>query len=114
MSESAESVVQAQVDAYNLHDIDAFAAAYTADAFYTRLATGEIAISGRGDIRKSFGELFAANPRVHVDITSRMTLGRYVVDREEITGREGQPAGQVIAIYDVEGGLIRRVWSLRG
>jgi hypothetical protein len=114
MNESAEAVVQAQVDAYNLHDIEAFTAAYTEDATYTRLGTGEVIITGRNDIRKSFGGLFDANPNVHVNITNRITLGQYVVDREEITGREGQSTGNVIAIYEVENGLIQRVWSTRG
>src|SRR5215211_1739767 len=78
VAESAETIVQAQDDAYNLHDIDAFAATYTEDAYYTRFDTGEVFITGREDIRKSFGGLFAANPNIHVEITNRITLGRFV------------------------------------
>jgi hypothetical protein len=114
MVESAESVVQAQVDAYNLHDIEAFTATYAEDSYYTRLDSGEVVIAGRADVRKAFGDLFVANPNVHVEVTNRIALGRYVIDREVITGREGQPTGNVVAIYEVVDGLIRRVWSTRG
>ena len=114
MAEPAESIVQAQVDAYNRHDIEAFTATYSEDATYTRLDSGEVVIAGRLDVRKAFGDLFVANPSVHVEITNRITLGRYVIDREVITGREGQPTGHVVAIYEVVDGLIRRVWSTRG
>jgi hypothetical protein len=114
MAESAESVVQTQVDAYNLHDIEVFTAAYAEDAYYTRLDSGEVVIAGRADVRKSFGDLFIANPNVHVEVTNRIALGRYVIDREVITGREGQPTGNVVAIYEVADGLIQRVWSTRG
>ncbi|MBI1801433.1 MAG: hypothetical protein HYR71_07375, partial [Chloroflexi bacterium] len=49
--------------------------------------SGEVVMAGRADIRQAFGDLFAAHPRVHVDITNRMVLGRLVVDAERITGR---------------------------
>lgn len=114
MVESAESVVQAQVDAYNRHDIEAFTATYSEDATYMRLDSGEVVIAGRADVRKAFGDLFVANPNVHVEVTNRITLGRFVIDREVITGREGQPTVHVVAIYEVVDGLIRRVWSTRG
>ncbi len=114
MAEPSELIVQRQVDAYNAHDIDGFVATYQRDAVYIRLLDGEIVYAGIDAIRRAFGELFVNNPRLHVDITNRMVLGRVVVDREEVTGREGQPTGHVIALYEVDGGLIRRVWTTRG
>jgi hypothetical protein len=108
------SVVQRQVDAYNVHDLDAFAATYSDEAAYLRFPSGEITMAGLSAIREAFGELFSNHPRVHVAIQERMTLGRFVIDHEVVTGRTDVPVAFALAIYEVGAGRIQRVWLIRG
>ena len=38
--------------------------------------------------------------------------GRWVVDEEDVSGMPGKASLHAVALYEVEGGLIRRVWFL--
>ena len=53
--------VQAQVDAYNARDIDAFVAPYADDVVITD-AGGRPIMAGVATIREEYGAMFAASP----------------------------------------------------
>jgi hypothetical protein len=105
------AVVQRQVDAYNAHDIDAFASTYALDAQILN-HPNELAEEGRDEIRVSYEEFFTQAPNARAEILSTMTVGNYVVARERITGLPGSQTVDGIVIYLVEGGLIARVWLI--
>lgn len=109
-----EQVVQRQLDAYNAHDIETFAACHSQTVVYTRYTTGETTINGREDVVNTFGPLFAANPALHCAVVKRMTLGRFVIDQEHITGFSSGETRDAIVIYEVAGGLIHNVAVIRG
>jgi hypothetical protein len=100
-----EAVVQSQLDAYNAHDLDAFAATY-ADTVQIFRHPGQPMLQGRAALRALYGPLFQAGPKAR--LVHRQVLGDQVADVEAITlgGREHCCA---LAIYKVEGGLITRV-----
>jgi len=105
-------VVQAQLDAYNNQDINAFAAVFSPDAkLYLSLGDTVPTISGREEIRRRYGEMFQANPNNRSTLIGRMTQGNFVFDHEWITGRD-EPL-KIMAIYEVEEGLIIRGWFPR-
>ncbi len=62
--------VQAQVDAYNAHDVGAFLACYTDDVVVTD-GTGTILISGLNSMRSSYAEMFDTHPEVRAEILAR-------------------------------------------
>ena len=101
---------QRQLDAYNAHDIDAFAACYTPDVQWFDLRTGECLGQGRALLHERYGEMFRAWPDVHATLTSRSVVGSVAFDREVVTGRGPTPL-HAMAVYDVDAeGLIAKVW----
>lgn len=101
---------QRQLDAYNTHDIDAFAACYTEDVQWFNLRTGELLGQGRATLHADYGAMFTAWPNVHATLTSRSVVGPVAFDREVVTGRGADPL-HAMAVYDVnEHGLIAKVW----
>jgi len=105
-------VVQAQLDAYNKQDINAFAAVFAPDAkLYLNIGDSIPTISGREEIRRRYGEMFEANPNNKSTLIGRMIQGNFVFDHEWITGRN-EPL-KIMAIYEVVNGLIVRAWFPR-
>jgi hypothetical protein len=105
-------VVQAQLDAYNRQDANAFAAVFSEDAkLYMNLGDTEPTMTGREEIRRRYGDMFEANPENKSTLIGRMTQGNFVFDHEWITGRD-KPI-TIMAIYEVENGEIIRCWFPR-
>ena len=107
-------IVGRQLDAYNARDIDAFMACWAEDAQYyafpdTLLAEGVQQIRERHVVR--FQE-----PNLHGKLVARMTVGTMVVDQEIVTRTfpEGPGTVEVIAIYEIENGSIRKAWFKMG
>ncbi len=114
MQDSPAVVVQAQLEAYNRRDLDAFCAVFADDAQLFELGSSTPATSGKAAIRDRYQALFEKSPQLHSDVLTRTALGRAVIDLERITGRLGaaEPV-DFLAIYEVERGLIRRVHFVR-
>jgi hypothetical protein len=111
---TAYEVVQAQLDAYNARDIDAFCAQFDADAQLFELGETTPVTAGLAAIRARYAELFARSPRLYSHVVNRTTFGRVVVDLEDVTGRNGSDeVFKVMAIYEVVAGLIARVHFAR-
>ncbi|MDK2123846.1 nuclear transport factor 2 family protein [Parachitinimonas caeni] len=102
---------QAQLDAYNARDIDAFMACYTPDV---RIEDGEgtLIADGAAAVRERYMTIFTDYPQLHCQLRSRIRVGNYVLDEEHITGRGDQPL-HVVAIYHIHDGLINHVRLVR-
>ena len=114
MIRSPETVVQRQLDAYNARDLEAYLAVFAEDAQAFELGNPEPTMHGKAAIRARYADLFARSPNLHAKLINRVAYARAVVDHERIEGRMG--AAQVyemIAIYEVEDGLIRRFHAVR-
>ena len=106
------AVVQQQLDTYNAHDIDGFAAVFADDAeIFRNIGDAEPRMKGRAAIHAGFGKLFRDNPRNKSTLMGRLVQGDHVIDHEWITGRDD--AFKIVAIYEVKGGLITRAWFIR-
>jgi len=113
-SEDPAAVVQAQLEAYNRRDLPGFLATFAADAEVFTLGDAAPAARGTAELAKLYGELFAASPALHSELVHRAVIGARVVDHERITGRRGSAAPlELVMVYEVEGGLIRRAWAIR-
>jgi hypothetical protein len=107
--------VQAQLDAYNAHDVEAFAACYAADVKIFD-ATGTLVMEGLDALRARYGALFAASPQLHAEVTQRTRIGTaaawYAVDTERVSGRQEPGAPErfdVLVLYAGRGTLIHEV-----
>jgi hypothetical protein len=92
--------VQAQLDAYNTHDVDAFLDCYAPEAVI-RHADGRVLMRGHEEIRARYERLFADNPDVTAEVPTRIQAGDWVVDEEKAVG------------YEVRGDLIQSVVMMR-
>jgi hypothetical protein len=101
--------VQAQVDAYNARDIDAFVAPYADDVVITD-ASGRPIMAGVEPIREEYGAMFAASPDLQAEILGRISTGGWTVDHERVS-RAGETR-EVLVAYQVADGQIARVLML--
>ncbi len=106
------ATAQAQLDAYNVQDIDAFAAVFAEKALvYSRIGDTVPSMQGREQIRERYAALFAEYPDNYSTLTGRLVQGNFVIDHEYLTGR-GEPVS-IVAIYEVADGEIARCWFVR-
>ena len=106
-------VVQAQLDAYDNGDIDAFLATYAPEiSIYDHPA--KLLMSGHDQMRESYSRLFASAPELKTHISQRITIGSYVIDHETVTGTPDGVPRSVVAMYEVRNGSIVNVWFVKG
>jgi hypothetical protein len=103
-------VVQRQIDAYNAHDLEAFAATYSDDVLITS-AKGEVLVLGKEGLRERYGKAFAKFPAQRCTVAERKTDGGAILLHEIITGRpdKGDPWDAGWLRYEVKDGLIKSV-----
>lgn len=109
-----EAVVQAQLDAYNAHDVDALSAIYADDAQQFQHPATLLA-QGSAQIRERFASRFAvAKPHAH--LVKRIVAGNMVIDHEIVSSvsAEGPGSVELVAMYQVEDGRIAKAWFIFG
>ena len=111
LGSDVESVVQRQVDAYNRRDLDAFIALFTPDARLYEYPD-KLLYEGHSQLRAVYEKLFTEAVDLRGDVTHRIVQGNFVIDREVITGMPGKGPLTGVAIYEVKGGRVSRVWFL--
>lgn len=103
--------VEAQLQAYNARDLDAFLCCFTADCVVED-ADGRQLMAGAAEMRDRYCTLFAGSPELLCTIVSRIRIGEHVMDEEHITGRLGTPPGEMrhaVAVYKLHGEQICHV-----
>lgn len=106
---SVELPVQRQLDAYNAHDVERFAAEYADDIQVFRPPATTPVLSGKAAFTEHYAKNRFTIPGLHATVVNRMVAGNKVVDHERIAGL-GADVVEAIAVYEVEAGLIKSVW----
>ncbi len=109
------AVVQAQVEAYNRHDVEAFLNCYAEDATVEWLDGHMAPAKGMSALRAEFGflgKIPAAGAGYGVDVMSRTITGPTVANVEHL---RGLPPGasampDMLVIYEVREGKIVHAW----
>lgn len=106
-------IVDRQLVAYNNQDIDAFAATYHEDVEIHHFPGG-LQYQGKDELVSRYGPKFARLKCLEASSLKRIVEGRFLVDHElaESCSKEAGVVDRsikVIAMYEVEDGLIRRV-----
>ena len=113
-SPDTEAIVQAQLEAYNAHDIDAFVATYADDAqLFEHPAT--LLAAGSAQLRVRYAARFK-EPNLRAVVVKRIVMGNMVIDHERVTRTfpEGPGILEAVAIYEVQSGKIAKVWLVMG
>ena|ERR1700690_2910593 len=113
-SSNPEAIVQAQIEAYNAHDIDAFVATYADDAQLFE-HPAKVLAAGSAQLRERYAARFK-EPNLHAVIVKRIVMDNVVVDHERVTRTfpEGSGVIDAVAIYEVENGKIAKAWLIFG
>ena len=114
-NKTPEQVAQSLVDAYNARNMEGILKAYSSDSVAYALPSGEVILKGHDAIRKKFSRILEPNVNLKVEIVNRIVDGKFVIDKEKITGTDNGRAIEFYGtvIYEVTDGLIRREWYLR-
>ena len=106
-------LAQAQLDAYNASDLDAFIACYHPDVQVLDEET--TSITGREQMRERYRDLFE-EWSFGASVPERLVVGRHCVDRElfwRIDPDSGERTeGEILVRYSAADGLIARVQFL--
>lgn len=102
------ALAQAQLDAYNAHDLEAFCACYAEDVTVAEL-DGTVTVRGLEALRERYRALFAEHPLNRADLVARMVVGGVVIDHERIWRAPDAAPFEAAAIYTVRGAHIARV-----
>ncbi len=102
------SVVQAQLDAYNIQDLDAHCACFADDVVVADL-NGAENLHGIAAYRERYRGVFAQFPQNRVELLARLAAGNVVVDHEKVMRSPEGPTFEVLAIYTLRDGKIARV-----
>lgn len=109
-----EAVVQAQLDAYNAHDVEALVAIYADDAEQFQHPATPLA-RGAAQLRARFAARFAES-RPQAQLLNRIVAGNMVIDHERIVSQSAEGPGrqEMVATYEVIAGRIARAWFIIG
>ena len=101
--------VQKQLEAYNAHDLEGFVAQYSDDVEVFRPPSPKPVLSGKIEFSSHYERNRFNIPNLQASLVSRTVSGNIVIDLESIVGL-GTEVLTGFAVYEVERGLIRRVW----
>ena len=105
---STVDLVQAQLEAYNAQDLDAYCAFFADDVAVADL-NGAVGTRGIEAYRAKYDGVFKQFPQNKVELLNRMAVGSTVIDHEKVVRSPGGETFEVIAIYTLADGKIVRV-----
>ena len=105
-----ETIVQQQLEAYNARQLEAFVACFSENVVVRELQDGEIIAEGRTAFRNTYAPLFENCPVLHAKVVHRICKDDTVIDHENVWGMRDNEMVEAVAIYQVQDGLIHRVW----
>jgi uncharacterized protein (TIGR02246 family) len=100
-------VIDRLVEAYNSGNARAFADLFQKEAIAYE-HPNQISQNGREEIYKRYVDVFAQFPKNHSKILYRVVIKNRVIDHELVSRTPQDEPFQVIAIYEIENGLINR------
>ena len=113
MSANPEIVVKQQLKAYNAHDIQAYTATFSVDTELFELPGNTPTLGGKSALHAYYADRFAQHPDLRGEVTERMIFGNVVIYRELLYELDTHEPVEIVAIYQIENDLIRRVWFIR-
>ena len=100
-------LVQQQLDAYNLRDIEAFLEPYDENVEAYLYPSNKIAYQGKEAMRKIYSKLFNNTPNLYCKLINRIVQGNTVIDKERV--QFGNDTIEAVAIYHIENKKIKKI-----
>ena len=106
---SVNSPVQAQFEAYNAHDIEAFMSCFSEDFKGYRMPSESPSTTGKESLREFYVNNRFNNPKRKAELISRTIMGNKVFDHEFIHGLSDEPL-ESVAVFEIKDNLISTAW----
>jgi hypothetical protein len=107
---TTEAVVQGQLEAYNARDLNKFLGFFAEDVQVTRMPNLEPSLTGKAALAEFYANNRFHLPNLAAKLVGRLVMGNKVFDHEQIFGVQTTPF-EIVVVYEVENGLIARMWS---
>ena len=105
---SNADLAQAQLEAYNAQDLDAYCSFFADDIVVADL-NGAVTTRGLEAYRAKYDGVFKQFPQNKAELLNRIVVGSTVIDHEKVIRSPGGETFEVIAIYTLADGKIARV-----
>ncbi|NHM31208.1 SnoaL-like domain-containing protein [Bacillus sp. C11] len=105
-------LAQKQLDAYNAQNLEEFLSVYSEDVQIMEFPSNRVTTNGLKEMRERYGRLFKENPNNHAELLARIVKENHVIDHEYVTGRANGKEAKAVAIYEIQGDKIAKVWFL--
>ncbi|MEM8894767.1 MAG: nuclear transport factor 2 family protein [Bacteroidota bacterium] len=109
--QTPEELAQAQLDAYNNRDLEAFLEPYS-DTVKIYNFPKVLSMEGKDAMRERYGSMFRNMTDLNCELINRMVSGNTVIDQESVLFEKGKPRMQAFAIYKVEHQKIQEVYFI--
>lgn len=109
-SQTPEELANAQLEAYNNRDIEAFLKPYS-DSVKVFNDKRELLYEGKETMRAQYGNMFARTPDLNCNLLNRIAVNTTIIEHEEVTFGEGRKI-YAIVMYKVSEGKIQEVHFL--
>lgn len=106
-----EQLAQAQLDAYNGYDLEAFLAPYAEDVKVYQFPN-TLQFEGKETMRTQY-EFLEKTPDLHCELVNRIVEGNTIIDHENVTIDKSKPPFKAIAIYKIKDGKIAEVYFIQ-
>lgn len=108
-----EQIVERQLEAFNARDMDGFVRLFAESVVIRDLLDGRTIVRGIDAFRRRYEEVFETRPLVQAELIGRLEIGSIVIDRERLTDGDEHPPEDALAIYEVKGGVVTRMWFVQ-
>ncbi|MEP3371086.1 MAG: nuclear transport factor 2 family protein [Maribacter dokdonensis] len=98
--DSQKNIVDKQVETFNARELQAFANCFSKNVVVKNYPKDTLYI-GREILKEKYLSFYDRTPNIDVKVSSRIHLGKTVIDQEQIT--IGDKQFQQVAIYEVDG-----------
>ncbi len=109
-----EQIAQANLEAYNNRDIDAFMASFDESITMYQFGMDKPTADGKAEVRAIYQKLFEASPNLHSTILNRIVFENKVIDHESIEGRMGSDTiVEMVLIYEIKNDKIIKTSAIK-
>ena len=112
MAQTPSELAQAQLDAYNNRNLEAFLEPYS-DSVKIYNFPKKLSMEGKEAMRQTYGSMFERLTDLNCELVNRMVSGNTVIDHENVLFQKDQPRRQVFAMYKIAHGKIQEVYFIR-
>ncbi len=109
VKKSPEDLAQIQLNAYNARDLDAFLETYDGNV-EVYMFPDSLMFKGIEKMKEVYSNFFGKNKSIHCQLVNRIVNKNFVIDHERITGNTTKGTFEAVAIYEIAGEKIKKVW----